>query len=75
MAASPTHIGGEVLRPEEMWGTKVQIQFHQFDCGMIERLLTGAGFRVEELVEREPYPPGVEFQSRRAYIFARKPAP
>jgi hypothetical protein len=27
---------------------------------------------VEEIIEREPYP-DVEHQSRRAYIFARKP--
>jgi hypothetical protein len=33
--------------------------------------LRAAGFEVEEVVEREPYP-DVEHQSRRAYIFARK---
>ena len=31
-----------------------------------------AGFQIAEVVEREPYP-GVEHQSRRAYIFAEKP--
>jgi hypothetical protein len=34
--------------------------------------LGSAGFDVEEVVEREPYP-NVEHQSRRAYIFAGKP--
>jgi hypothetical protein len=36
--------------------------------------LEAAGFTTEEVVEREPYAPEVEHQSRRAYIFARKPA-
>ena len=30
-----------------------------------------AGFELEEVIERDPYP-DVEYQSRRAYIFARK---
>jgi len=36
--------------------------------------LRAAGFVIEEIVEREPYAPDVEYQSRRAYIFARKPS-
>ena len=28
---------------------------------------------IERIVEREPYAPEVEYQSRRAYIFARNP--
>ena len=31
------------------------------------------GLAVEEMIEREPHAPEVEYQSRRAYIFARKP--
>jgi hypothetical protein len=38
--------------------------------GSIER----AGFEIEEIIERDPYAPEVEYQSRRAYIFAQKPA-
>jgi hypothetical protein len=34
--------------------------------------LRAAGFQLEETIERDPYPPEVEYQSRRAYIFARK---
>jgi hypothetical protein len=33
-----------------------------------------AGFDIREVIERDPYAPEVEHQSRRAYIFARKPA-
>ena len=38
----------------------------------MDAYLTTAGFEVEETIERDPYP-DVEHQSRRAYIFARKP--
>ena len=34
--------------------------------------LTQAGFELEEVIERDPYPE-VEVQTRRAYVFARKP--
>lgn len=67
------HLGGDIFRPDEMWGAKVEMEFHQFDRRMIEPMLVEAGFRIEDTVEREPYAPGVEFQSRRAYVFARKP--
>ena len=68
------HIGGDVIRPEELWGQKVEMEFYHFDRADIEGLLEKAGFRIEEVVERGPYAPEVEHQSRRAYIFARKPA-
>jgi len=35
--------------------------------------LEAANFEIEEIIERDPYP-DVEHQSRRAYIFARRPA-
>jgi hypothetical protein len=31
-----------------------------------------AGFEIDEVIERDPYAPEVEYQSRRAYIFAHK---
>ncbi len=34
--------------------------------------LKEAGFEPEEAIERDPYPE-IEYQSRRAYVFARKP--
>jgi len=37
------------------------------------RYLDAAGFQVEEIIERPPYP-DVEHQSRRAYIFELKPS-
>jgi ubiquinone/menaquinone biosynthesis C-methylase UbiE len=67
------HIGGDIIRPEEMWGTKVQMEFYHFARPLIERMLNEAEFHIEEVVERGPYAPEVEYQSRRAYVFARKP--
>jgi ubiquinone/menaquinone biosynthesis C-methylase UbiE len=68
------HIGGDVISPEELWGQKVAMEFYHFDRALIERLLSEARFRIDDVVERGPYAPEVEYQSRRAYIFARKPA-
>jgi SAM-dependent methyltransferase len=68
------HAGNETLRENELWGRPISIDFFLFEPPMIRRDLEAAGFVVEDVVEREPYAPDVEYQSRRAYIFARKPA-
>jgi SAM-dependent methyltransferase len=65
------HAGDEVLHEEELWGHKLSMNFLFFQPSEIKLHLEAAGFTVEEVVEREPYPE-VEYQSRRAYIFARK---
>lgn len=67
------HIGNETLHRNEWWDRPINMDFHFFHPPEVERDLEAAGFAVEEVVEREPYAPGVEHQSRRAYIFARKP--
>lgn len=67
------HVGDESLHEEELWGQQISMDFRLFPVGEIRRHLEAAGFTVEEVVEREPYAPEVEYQSRRAYIFARKP--
>lgn len=69
------HRGDEVVRPAEMWGQPVSMEFFYFDTAAIEQKLRVAGFAVEETLERGPYAPEVEHQSNRAYIFARKAAP
>ncbi|HTZ98190.1 MAG TPA: class I SAM-dependent methyltransferase [Terriglobales bacterium] len=65
------HIGDEVLQEGEVWGKKISMDFFLLNPADIRKRLEGAGFVVEEVIEREPYP-DVEYQSRRAYIFARK---
>ena len=66
------HIGDETLRPNELWGESISTDFYLFPVAIIERYLLDAGFAIVEVLEREPYAPEVEYQSRRAYIFARK---
>jgi len=68
------HIGDEVIRPAELWGQPVSMEFYHLRPEKILSLLTEAGFAIEDAIEREPYAPDVEYQSRRAYVFARKPA-
>jgi ubiquinone/menaquinone biosynthesis C-methylase UbiE len=67
------HIGDEVLAEDELWGHKMSMRFYLFPTREIQAYLEIAGFLIEDVVEREPYAPEVEYQSRRAYIFARKP--
>jgi ubiquinone/menaquinone biosynthesis C-methylase UbiE len=65
------HIGEETISITEFLGKKVDIDFMFFTTDFIERCLKESGFEKVEIVEREPYP-GVEYQSRRAYVWARK---
>jgi ubiquinone/menaquinone biosynthesis C-methylase UbiE len=69
------HLGEEVLHEENCWGHQVSLDFVLFGRKEVECYLTEAGFTIEDSLERDPYPPEVEYQSRRAYILARKPAP
>ena len=66
------HIGGETIHLDEWWGQPVSVDFHFFHPEEMADSLRIVGFEVEEIIEREPYPE-VEYQTRRAYIFARKP--
>jgi SAM-dependent methyltransferase len=67
------HVGSEVVHLDEWWGHKVSLDFAFFRPDEIGGYLGSAGFVVDEVVERDPYPE-VEHPSRRAYVFARKPA-
>jgi SAM-dependent methyltransferase len=65
------HSGDEILHEHELWGRPISMDFILFQPVAIRRYLEAAGFSIEEIVERDPYSPDVEYQSRRAYIFAR----
>jgi ubiquinone/menaquinone biosynthesis C-methylase UbiE len=67
------HIGDEILHEDELWGRRIAMDFFFFQPLAIRRAIEAAGLAIENIIEREPYPPEVEYQSRRAYIFARKP--
>ena len=45
----------------------------EMETGILQARSAGVAI-VEEAIERDPYPPEVEHQSRRAYVFARRPA-
>jgi SAM-dependent methyltransferase len=65
------HIGAEVIHLDEWWGHRVSVDFVFFRSDEIAAYLTEAGFEVERMTERDPYPPEVEHQSRRGYVLAR----
>jgi SAM-dependent methyltransferase len=68
------HAGDEIIRVNELWGQSISMDFFLFQPLAIRRHVEAAGFAIEEMVERDPYPADVEHQSRRAYIFARRSA-
>ena len=67
------HIGEETIHLEEFLGQRVDIDFMFFPSDFISSCLKKIGFEKIEIIEREPYPE-VEYQSRRAYVFAIKPS-
>ena len=69
------HVGDGVIRRSEMWGRPVSLDFHFHPTEEIKRSVEGAGLRVESIDVRDPYPDPIEFQSRRAYVVARKATP
>ena len=67
------HIGEDTSQVEDLWDSGAALEFHFFRLDSVTGYLQEAGFEIEEIIEREPYAPEVEYQSRRAYIFAQKP--
>ena len=68
------HIGKEFEHVDDLWDCQVSLDFYFYRPEQVMRDLRSAGFAIEEVIERDPYPPEVEYQSRRAYVFARRPA-
>jgi SAM-dependent methyltransferase len=66
------HIGDNTIHLEHFLGNKIDVDFTFFSTDFMLNGLRESGFTRIEAIEREPYP-GVEYQSRRAYVFARKP--
>jgi len=66
------HIGQGIKHLDEMLGKEVSLDFFFFETEEVKGYLRTAGFELEEAIERDPYSEEVEYQSRRAYIFARK---
>jgi SAM-dependent methyltransferase len=66
------HIGSDLVHRDEFLGEHVSLDFIFFEMSEMKDCLLQAGFVLDEVIERDPYPE-VEYQSRRAYIFARNP--
>ncbi len=65
------HVGDKTIHLDEFLGQKVDMDVIFFTTDFIFSCLKESGFEKMEIIEREPYP-GVEYQSRRAYVFAIK---
>jgi ubiquinone/menaquinone biosynthesis C-methylase UbiE len=66
------HIGEETRHVEEFLGQQVDIDFIFLTTPFVNAAFHEAGFKDISISERNPYPE-VEYQSRRAYVLARKP--
>jgi SAM-dependent methyltransferase len=67
------HVGDQVVHVDEMFGRQASVDFRFHPVEDVEAALHGAGFGEVEAIVRDPYP-DVEHPSRRAYVFARRPA-
>jgi len=66
------HVGEGAVHVEDFLGRAVALDFVFFTPQVVTGELVRAGFVAVEVIERDPYPE-VEYPSRRAYLFARKP--
>jgi ubiquinone/menaquinone biosynthesis C-methylase UbiE len=64
------HAGEEVRHSTEWLGAPVDVSFRFFDPGWLTAELDRAGFALEALTRRQPYP-GAEVATERAYLLAR----
>lgn len=65
------HIGSETIHLDEWWDQPVALDFQFFQIEEMTGWLAEAGFTVEAVTTRAPYP-DVEHPSRRGYVLARR---
>ena len=66
------HIGEGTIHVEEYLGKKVDIELMLFNTDFILSCLKNCGYKIIDVIYRDPYPE-VEYETRRAYVFATKP--
>jgi len=66
------HLGTGTLHENELWGYAVDFDATMFTLAELVQHAKKAGLAVERAVERDPYAPEVEYQSRRGYILGRR---
>jgi ubiquinone/menaquinone biosynthesis C-methylase UbiE len=64
------HRGREVVHAEEFFGCRVNLDFRFFEPEEMITALADAGFELERLIERNPYP-NVEVETRRFYVIGK----
>lgn len=64
------HTGTEVIHRDEWWGEPVDLDFRFLEADAVTDRLTVAGFAVEVVLERAPYPE--EAPTQRTYVLARR---
>ena len=69
------HVGDHTVHVDQLWDHQVSLDFTFLPTAVVAAELEGAGLAVEEALERDPYAPEVEHQSRRAYLLARRREP
>jgi len=69
------HVGDELIHREEWWGETVDLDARHLQPDRVEQLLADAGLETIARLERDPYEPPVEYQSRRCYLVARPLVP
>jgi SAM-dependent methyltransferase len=66
------HVGNQTVKPDDLLGVPISMDFNFFLPSVVTQHLLAAGLLPCEILEREPYAPDIEHQSKRAYIFARR---
>jgi SAM-dependent methyltransferase len=66
------HMGTKIEHVDKWWEKSVNLDFAFYEPDEMEAWLKAAGFGLEETLVREPNPQ-VEVETKRAYLFARKP--
>jgi SAM-dependent methyltransferase len=66
------HLGMGTVHEDELWGYAVDFDATMFTLAEVAQHAEKAGLVVEQAVERDPYAPEVEYQSRRGYALARR---
>jgi SAM-dependent methyltransferase len=67
------HRGQKAQHVDTLWDKQISLDFTFFEGAEMEGYLHKAGYVVQERRERGPYP-GIEVETQRCYVLARKPA-
>jgi ubiquinone/menaquinone biosynthesis C-methylase UbiE len=65
------HVPGEVMHADQWWGEEVDLDFRYIDADDVMKEVSAVGFAIVARTDREPFA-GVEHESRRCYLLARR---